>query len=61
MQDQLREQIRYLHYSLRTEEASACWIKNFIHFHNLKHPRDMRQALIVWLFLCPKVLGTEAP
>jgi len=34
--DQLPEQIRYLHYSLRTEEASVYWVKNFIHFHHLK-------------------------
>lgn len=44
--DQLREQIRYLHYSLRTEEAYVYWVKNFIHFHGLKHPRDMGQAEI---------------
>ncbi|WP_363717111.1 phage integrase N-terminal SAM-like domain-containing protein, partial [Rhodoferax sp.] len=30
--DQLREQIRYLHYSLRTEEAYVYWVKNFIRF-----------------------------
>ncbi len=44
--DQLREQIRYLHYSLRTEEAYVYWVKNFIRFHSLKHPRDMGQAEI---------------
>jgi hypothetical protein len=44
--DQLREQIRYLHYSLRTEEAYLYWIKNYIRFHGLKHPRDMGQAEI---------------
>lgn len=42
--DQLREQIRYLHYSLRTEEAYVYWVKKFIRFHGLKHPRDMGQA-----------------
>lgn len=42
--DQLREQIRYLHYSLRTEEAYVYWVKNFIRFQALKHPRDMGQA-----------------
>ena len=42
--DQLREQIRYLHYSLRTEEAYVYWVKNFVRFHGLKHPRDMGQA-----------------
>jgi hypothetical protein len=44
--DQLREQIRYLHYSLRTEEAYVYWVKNFIRFHGLKHPRDLGQAEI---------------
>lgn len=44
--DQLREQIRDLHYSLRTEEAYVYWVKNFIRFHGLKHPRDMGQAEI---------------
>jgi integrase len=42
----LREQIRYLHYSLRTEEAYVYWVKNFIHFHALRHPRDMGQVEI---------------
>ena len=42
--DQLREQIRYLHYSLRTEEAYVYWVKKFVRFHGLKHPRDMGQA-----------------
>jgi integron integrase len=41
--DQLREQIRYLHYSLRTEEAYVYWVKKFIHFSALRHPRDMGQ------------------
>jgi len=38
--DQLREQIRYLHYSLRTGEAYVYWFKKFIRFHQLRHPRD---------------------
>ncbi len=42
--DQLREQIRYLHYSLRTEEAYVYWVKKFIHFSSLRHPRDMGQV-----------------
>jgi hypothetical protein len=31
--DQLREQIHYLHYSLRTEEVYVYWVKKFIYFH----------------------------
>ena len=37
--DQSREQIRYLHYSLRTEEAYVYWVKKFIRFHQMRHPR----------------------
>ena len=44
--DQLREQIRYLHYSLRTEEAYVYWVKNFIRFHNLAHPRELGQVQV---------------
>jgi integron integrase len=44
--DQLREQIRYLHYSLRTEEAYVFWVRKFIHFHHLRHPRDMGQKQV---------------
>lgn len=42
--DQLREQIRYLPYSLRTEEAYVYWVKKFVRFHGLRHPRDMGQT-----------------
>ncbi len=41
-----REQIRYLHYSLRTERAYVYCVKNFMHFHNLMHPRNLGQARI---------------
>lgn len=39
--DQLRERIRYMHYSLRTEEAYVYWVRFFIRWHGLRHPRDM--------------------
>ena len=29
------------HYSLRTEEAYAHWIRRFIRYHRLRHPRDL--------------------
>ena len=44
--DQLSEQIRYLHYSIRTEEAYVYWVKNFIRFHNLEHPRELGQVQV---------------
>lgn len=42
--EQLREMIRYRHYSIRTEEAYIYWAKQFIHWHDLKHPADLTGA-----------------
>jgi hypothetical protein len=39
--DQVRERARYLHYSFRTEKAYLYWIRFFIRWHGMKHPRDM--------------------
>jgi len=51
--DQVRERIRYLHYSLRTEQAYVHWVRAFVRFHKLRHPRDMGQseveAFLSWL------------
>lgn len=42
--DQVRERIRYCHYSLRTEQAYVFWVRRFIRFHRLQHPRQMGAA-----------------
>lgn len=39
--DQLRERIRYDHYSLKTEQSYVHWVKRFVHFHALRHPKEM--------------------
>lgn len=39
--DQLRERLRGMHYSLRTEEAYLHWCKAFIRFHDRRHPAEM--------------------
>lgn len=39
--DQLRERIRYLHYCLRTEQAYLYWVRFFIRWHGMRHPREM--------------------
>lgn len=39
--DQLRERIRYLHYSIRTEETYVKWVRDFIRFHARRHPATM--------------------
>lgn len=39
--DQLREALRVRHYSLRTEDAYAEWVRRFILFQGKRHPREM--------------------
>ena len=42
--DQVREKLRYRHYSLRTERAYVDWIRRFILFHLKRHPAEMGAA-----------------
>ena len=39
--DQVRQAIRTVHYSIRTERCYVYWIERFIRFHQLKHPSTM--------------------
>ena len=39
--DQVRDAIRYRHYSLRTERAYCQWILRFVRFHGRRHPREL--------------------
>jgi integron integrase len=39
--DQVRERVRYDHYSLRTEQAYVFWVRRFIRYHGLRHPREL--------------------
>ena len=51
--DALRQQIRTMHYSLRTEEAYVHWVRAFIHFHERRHPAELGraevEAFLTWL------------
>jgi integron integrase len=51
--DSLRRQIRYMHYSLRTEDAYVHWVRAFIRFHGLRHPAELShpevEAFLTWL------------
>jgi site-specific recombinase XerD len=51
--DRVRQLIRARHYSRRTEEAYASWIRQFIVFHGKRHPMDMGTAevarFLTWL------------
>jgi site-specific recombinase XerD len=42
--DLVRDAIRRRHYSLRTEQAYVHWVKAFIRWHGLRHPREMAAA-----------------
>jgi integron integrase len=44
--DQVVEVMRYHHYSIRSEESYVRWIKQFILFHEKRHPVDMGKAEI---------------
>ena len=48
--DQTRDVLRLKHYSLRTERSYCDWIKRFIHFHHLRHPKEMGVAEISTFF-----------
>ncbi len=42
--DEVRLSIRRKHYSHRTEQSYVYWIRYYIRFHKMRHPRDMREA-----------------
>jgi integron integrase len=42
--DQVRDRIRRLRYSHRTEKTYVQWIRRFILFHGKRHPREMGAA-----------------
>ncbi len=60
--DQLRNEIRFKHYSIRTEKAYVDWVKRFILFHDKQHPEDMGEIEIKqflnWLALKGKVAAS---
>lgn len=39
--DEVRRVIRLRHYSIRTEEAYVQWVRRFVRFHGMRHPREM--------------------
>ena len=44
--DTVRDKIRFKHYSYQTEKAYVGWIKQFIFFHNKRHPIEMGKTEI---------------
>jgi integron integrase len=51
--DALRAQIRYMHYSIRTEQAYVHWARAFIRYHGLRHPSELGrpefESFLTWL------------
>jgi integron integrase len=39
--ERLRQQARLRHLSYRTEQAYAAWVKRYVRFHGMRHPREM--------------------
>ena len=42
--DQVRDKLRTLHYSPRTEDAYVGWIRHYILFQGKRHPKDLGAA-----------------
>ena len=41
--ERVRAEIRSRHYSPRTERSYVHWIRRYLRFHDLKHPREMAE------------------
>lgn len=44
--EQVRSTIRLRHYSYKTEKSYLTWIKQFIYYHNVRHPKEMAEPEI---------------
>jgi integron integrase len=60
--DRVRECVRLLHYSKRTEEAYVYWSRVYIRFHGVRHPAEMGgaevEAFLTWLVSERKVAAS---
>lgn len=44
LMEQYSQALRTRHYSPRTEKVYSMWVRRYIRFHKMRHPRDMREA-----------------
>lgn len=60
--ESVRRKIRFLHYSIRTEKSYIYWIKHYIHFHGLRHPKELGaveiEAFLTYLAVERKVAAS---
>jgi hypothetical protein len=61
MPDIVREKIRVKHYSLSTERTCIHRIKQYIFFHNKKHPIEMAKLEIEAFLTCLAVQKKVSP
>lgn len=47
LMDQLRQKIRFKHYSLSTERVYCQWVRQYILFHGKQHPKDLAEPEVV--------------
>jgi len=56
--------MRLHHYSIRTEKSYWYWIRNFIRFHQLRHPQELGSvevnAFLTWLAAATQNLALNA-
>lgn len=44
LEEQIRDLLRFKHYSIRTEETYIGWYRQYVKFHGLRHPQEMGKA-----------------
>ncbi|NTU53765.1 MAG: integron integrase [Chlorobiaceae bacterium] len=44
--ESLRQALFVRHYSNRTTDTCCSWVKRYVHFHNLRHPKEMGEQEI---------------
>ncbi len=59
--NQIRERIRYCHYSLSTEQAYVYWARRYIRFHSLRHPRDLGATEVERFLTHLATVGNASP
>jgi integron integrase len=51
--DEVRRQVRYHHFSIRTEQAYLYWVRAYVRYHGMRHPAELSgadlEAFLTWL------------
>jgi site-specific recombinase XerD len=58
--DVVHAKLRLKHYSVRTEQTYAEWIKRFIRFHQMRHPKEMGEREVAAFLTDLAVAGKVA-